>query len=125
MDLEATNGFSDGRWGIPSCQIFTKNSFYNYPNITETLLMDSIIFIGLSFAKLVSWSFTASWAGFVVLSECVIDRWMIKTIDHDSSIKNTLETTVIAFSLDFGKFIGRLRSKVFPFFTRFDYFGTR
>ena len=104
--------------------IHKKYRYYDFPNMIEMLIIGMPIFTILSSLGVISSNFIIFWLGFVILSEFAIDVLRVRYIRSNSSIINSIESTIIEFSLDLGKLLGRIRRKRFPFFTRFDYFGT-
>ena len=104
--------------------IHKKYRYYDFPNMIEMLIIGMPIFTILSSLGVISSNFIIFWFGFVILSEFAIDVLRVRYIRSNSSIINSIESTIIEFSLDLGKLLGRIRRKRFPFFTRFDYFGT-
>ena len=104
--------------------IHKKYRYYDFPNMIEMLIIGMPIFAILSSLGVILSNFIIFWLGFVILSEFAIDVLRVRYIRSNSSIINSIESTIIEFSLDLGKLLGRIRRKHFPFFTRFDYFGT-
>ena len=114
--------FGDSR--LPN--IYPKNRYYNFPNMLETLFLGIFILLGLSLFGLFSLNSILAWIGSVVISEFIVERIRVKIRYPDSSLKDSLEATIVRLSNDLGRLVGSLwRGDKPGFFTRFDYFITK
>ncbi len=114
------------RWALGDSRLpnmYTKNRYYNFPNMFETLFTGIPIIAALSFLGLFPSYHVPVWIGLVVLSEFSIERIRTRIRHPNSSMRDSLEATVIRLSNDLGRIAGCLRRKESGF-TRFDYFMT-
>ena len=117
------------RWAFGDSRlskIHPKHKYYNFPNMVETLFLGLLILSGLSLSGLLPFYSIGLWAGLVVISEFTAEQIRVKIRHPNSSLRDSIEATIIRLSNDLGRLAGSLRDKDAPvFFTRFDFFVTK
>ena len=116
------------RWAVGDSRLVHLHPQYAYrdvPSMTETLVLGTVILGSLASAGLVPLAMLGIWAAATVCSEVVVEGAHVMSHHQKSSIRDTVEASLIRLSNEVGRFLGPLsRRDVSCMFVRFDVLGT-